>query len=164
MERITKERLEQFVRYEPTTGLLTWIISPGGRAKIGATVGSKHSRGYREARIDGCRLFVHQAVWVLMTGSWPSHQIDHINGDRSDNRWGNLRAAMQYQNSANMRRRPSNQSGFKGVVKTNKNGWTAYIHVSGKTRYLGVFSTPEAASAAYENAAREAWGEYARAA
>lgn len=140
-----------------------WKKTLSARVKVGQVVGSKHSRGYAETKIDGNRMFLHQAAWLYMTGEWPAFQIDHANGRRNDNRWANLRRADQNLNSANMRRRSSNKSGYKGVVRYGESKFVSYIHVMGKTKYLGTYSNPEDAHAAYMSAAKAAWGEYARA-
>lgn len=162
--RTTKEHLEQRVSYDPSTGDIRWLVSTGRRSRVGSIVGSSHSNGYIEMCVDGHRLFAHQAAWVIMTGEWPTFQIDHINGNRKDNRWENLRAAVQKQNSANMRKRSNNKSGYKGVAKIRDGAWGAYIHVNGKTKYLGTYSCPRVAHGAYVMAAAFTWGEYARSA
>jgi hypothetical protein len=159
------EALRAVVAYDHSTGQVVWIARSGKKSRIGQPVGSAHSQGYREASILGHRLFVHRVVWALMTGAWPVGLIDHINGDRADNRWSNLRLATPQMNSANMRRRPNNRSGFKGVVR-GRNGekWLAFIHVSGKTQYLGTHKTPEEAHQTYLEAAKRHFGDFARSA
>lgn len=106
----------------------------------------------------------HRIAWLLVYGEWPTDQIDHINGDRKDNRISNLRLATNAQNAANSRRRAHNTSGFKGAFfHKRRNRWMAQIGVNGRQFHLGYFDTPEAAHAAYCEAAREHYGEFARA-
>lgn len=155
---IVKSRLD----YDPETGLLRWKAKKGSR-RSGKIAGSDHSGGYRELSCNNYRMFAHQAIWAIMTGDWPDFQIDHRNGVRSDNRWDNLRAARQTQNSANMMRRRNNKSGYKGVVENAKGKFLAYIHTKGKTQYLGTFPTAQKAHQAYCDAAQSEWGSYARA-
>ena len=160
---ITQEELKEFVSYDPETGIFRWIKKTGRKGYIGKEVGSKHSRGYKDAKINGKHIFLHRAAWLYMTGSFPVDQIDHKNGDRSDNRWENLREACQQQNSANMKMRKNNKSGLKGVSLYPKgNRWRAFIHIDYKTKYLGSFLSKEEAHAAYIEAAQLKHGEFAR--
>jgi len=162
---ITQERLKELTIYDPETGIFRWRKLAGYKGKIGKIIGSKHSGGYLEAKIDGCRGFLHRFAWFYVTGKWPKNQIDHRNGIKNDNRWSNLREAVQQQNSANQKLRGSNTSGFKGAYFNKKNKkWIANIHLDYKTKYLGSFSSREEAHAAYLAAAIESHGEFARAA
>jgi hypothetical protein len=101
-------------------------------------------------------------AWLYVYGELPSGQIDHIDGDSLNNRISNLRRATVAQNQQN--RRGISRCGVKGVTwcRTSKK-WMARIKSNGKTEYLGVYSSKEAAGAAYEAAARERYGEFARA-
>lgn len=90
-------------------------------------------------------------------------QIDHVNGDGLDNRRCNLRYANGSQNQANRHDLATNTSGFRGVTFHRQRGkWQAQIKVDGKNHYLGLFTSPEAAAAAYDEKAGEYFGEYAR--
>jgi hypothetical protein len=101
-----------------------------------------------------------QKLHQFLTG-WP--MTDHINGDGLDNRRANLRPANDAQNAANSRRRQDNTSGFKGVTWHKwKRRWYARIKCDGQKIDLGYFATPEAAARAYDAAAVELFGEYAR--
>lgn len=161
----TLERLRQLVDYNPETGVFTWKEKTGKKVRVGHEVGSVHSQGYIEAMIDRKRWFLHRLAWFYVHGEVPPQQIDHINGNRADNRIGNLRVASQQQNSGNMRIRSSNQSGLKGVYwRKDLNRWSASIHVNYKTKNLGLFETKEDAHAAYMRAAAKTFGEFARSA
>jgi hypothetical protein len=88
--------------------------------------------------------------------------IDHRDGDRSNNRWDNLRRATASQNCANRRLPRNNKCGFKGVTRTESRRWRAGIHKNGRRRQLGIFSTPQAAHAVYVAAAHKLFGQFAR--
>jgi hypothetical protein len=106
-----------------------------------------------------------RVVWFLCTGEQPPDYLDHINRDRTDNRMANLRPATASQNLANAkawkRRDPSIP---KGVKKEREGRFSARIRVDGKVYPLGSFPTAEEAHAAYISAARDHFGEFARAA
>lgn len=99
-------------------------------------------------------LFMH----TFLTG-WT--RVDHRNGDGLDNRRENLREATAQQNSANRQRNLNNASGFKGVGLDGRR-WRARIQVAGSPRHLGFFDTPEEAAKAYDDAALDLFGEFAR--
>lgn len=107
-------------------------------------------------------LYLHR----LIAGAGESEVVDHINGDPLDNRSCNLRIATRSQNSANRgpdRRRLGKSSRHKGVSWNKRDrAWRAYVHFQGKTRSLGTFATEDDAALAYNKAAVELWGEFAR--
>ena len=153
---IHQDRLQKLLDYDPDTGLFTWLVRTNKRIKIGAAAGSPHNEGYRQIKIDGEKHLAHRLAWLWMTGDWPAHQLDHINGIRDDNRWDNLREATQAENNQNMAMHRDNTSGFMGVCWHRLAGkWMAQIRVAGRSRYLGLFTTPEAAHEAYVAAKSE---------
>jgi hypothetical protein len=146
------KRAHELFNYDPETGKFTRTVE----------VGAKHE-GYLMVCIDGKQYPAHRVAWLMMTGEWPSELIDHANMDRMDNRWGNLRAATTAQNQANVPRRSSNKSGWKGVSWFKPNHkWVTFIQAGGKTRNLGYFDCPAAAHFAYVVAAHAAFGEFSR--
>jgi hypothetical protein len=90
---------------------------------------------------------------------WP--RVDHANGDGLDNRRANLRPASQLLNARNLRKRQGTSSRFKGVCRLPDGRWQANIRINGHSRHLGWFVDEEAAAGAYDNAARELFGEFA---
>ncbi|MDE1814536.1 MAG: HNH endonuclease, partial [Thaumarchaeota archaeon] len=147
------------------TGIFTWLQNRGRHFCAGARAGTRLPLGYWQIYLGGKRYLAHRLAWLYMTGAFPTGHIDHINRDPSDNRWVNLRAATPSQNLANQGLSKSNKSGFKGVCwNKRKRKWQAGIRIGGKQTWLGLFSDPAQAHAAYVRAAIREFGEFARAA
>jgi hypothetical protein len=167
--------------YNPETGVLRWKyrtpdmfqdgkltaaqICAGWNGKhAGAVAGTPHNRGYLHIRIYGRDYLSHRLAWLVVTGEWPTAEIDHANLDKADNRWANLRQAARSQNCANKHVQSNNTSGHKGVHWNKKCGrWVAYIKKSGRRFYLGMFDDIDSASEAYDRASAEHFGDFARA-
>jgi hypothetical protein len=152
-----KERLE----YDAETGVFTWLGDFNAKRvgrRAGTTIGSK---GYRTITIKKRRYYEHRIAWYMMTSEDPTgFEIDHINGDKSDNRFCNLRLATSKANKANCGLAKSNSSGFKGVHRF-RDKWIASITYDRKLIHLGVHECPQKAAAAYDAKAVELFGEYA---
>ena len=159
---LTQERLKEVLAYDPETGVATWRVKRGrshGRARAGY-IGPD---GYWLIMVDGKSYLLHRLARFYMTGEWPKADSDHINLDRADNRWANLREADRSHNNANSHVRSRSQTGFKGV-RPHRNRFVAQITTGkGGVRYLGIRDTPEEAHALYVKAAQERFGEFARA-
>jgi hypothetical protein len=113
--------------------------------------------------IKGRKYSASRCAWLYMTGAWPVDQVDHIDRDRMNNRWRNLREADNSLNQVNTGLRSDNKTGFKGVYWVEAKGkWRARVGVRGRDVHLGYFNTAEEASAAYFKAARLYFGEFAR--
>jgi hypothetical protein len=110
----------------------------------------QQSNGYHGIRIDGALILIHRAVWVLHYGEWPKGEIDHINGDKFDNRIENLRDGDKAANMRNQKLRSDSTSGFPGVhfckAKTCR-PWAARVGINGTWKTLGYFATREEAIA-----------------
>ena len=105
--------------------------------------------------------YAHKLIWLMMTGHLPECQIDHINNIHDDNRYCNLREATHQQNIFNRGIFKNNTTGYKGVIAIN-NRFRATIGFNNKRIHLGYYDTLEEAAAAYEEKARELFGEYYR--
>jgi hypothetical protein len=161
MNLVSLEYLRIRLVYCPITGSMTW---KSGRCKsrIGKEAGTNHD-GYRVVVLQGKMYRVHRLAWMLMTGEWPEHEIDHINLDRGDNRWVNLRAADKRGNACNTGIRADNKSGFKGVCwDKDRRKWRADIKLPHIRKHLGLFADPAVAHAAYAQAAKKFFGEFGR--
>lgn len=109
--------------------------------------------GYRLGKINNVSYRAHRVVWAITNGDWPADQIDHINGDTSDNRPINLRSVKQPENGKNQKRSSSNKSGVTGVHWLSQSRmFRAAIKVNGKTKHLGLFPSIEEAAASRKSA------------
>ena len=158
---LTQARLKSALDYDPETGVFRWLVATGGRV-IGQAAGSRHCKGYLRIRVDGEQYLAHRLAWLYVTGEWPDRALDHINGDKMDNRIANLRLASASENNMNVSARRSNKTGLKGVFPVGKR-YMAQIRANGKVHYIGRFATPEEAHQAYLQRARELHGDFARA-
>lgn len=160
----SKEELNTLLRYEPHTGLLFWrkrtedkFVNVGSHslahtcAKWNGRFADKEALtkmnlGYRCGRLKRDYVMAHRVIWKLMTGDDPI-QVDHIDGDRSNNRWDNLRDVTSAENHRNAARRSDNTSGVVGVYWDKRmRKWTASIVL--KSLYLGSYDSFEDAVAA----------------
>lgn len=164
---LTQAQLQEVIRYDPLTGQFFWRTCrwrrPQNAAPIEREIVPKPDHGYARVRIEGVLYYMHRVAWLYMTGDWPSDEIDHINGNRSDNTFSNLREATSEQNKHNVGLCATNTSGFKGVSWDKRDRrWYPYIWVNNKKRHLGSFSSAEEAHKAYTTAAQRLRGEFAR--
>jgi hypothetical protein len=155
---LTQERLKAVAKYNPETGEFIRLQKTTSWVKLGEPMGCLHHSGYRYICIDRKVVGAQRLAFLYMTGRWPKNCVDHINGDRADNRWCNLREATNTQNTHNAKRRADNKSGFKGVRLHYSGKWEARV----AQKHYGLFATPEEAHAARCKAIAELHGEFAR--
>lgn len=149
---ISQSELREAANYDPETGLFTWRKPLSNKYAPGDPMGFLNSRGYVNLWIRGHRGLAHRFAWIYMHGELPEGQIDHINGDRRDNRISNLRVVSNRENSRNQRLCKNNQLGITGVYfRTNDDRWYASITVD-KRHHLGSFKTLLDAAAARKSA------------
>ena len=142
--------------YEPKTGLFINKTTRNPRAPIGQLAGYTNTIGYVVIQVNSRKIHAHRLAWFYMTGEWPSHQIDHINRNRSDNRFCNLRPVTSAENMQNTTDRTNNTSGHRGVTwHKQRQKWQAQISVNNKHKYLGLFDNLEDAIAARTNAVNQ---------
>lgn len=178
MAELTFSQVDAVLKCNPETGELFWKerttsmfslgrLTPETNASIfnqkfagKAALNAISNSGYRKGRVLGRCSQAHRVVWLLCFGEWPADQIDHINGNRSDNRIVNLRCVTASENGRNAQHPKRSKSGAIGVRHsraTTKDSWQARITVGGKVISLGVFSTVEEAVFARQ-AAQKAYG------
>lgn len=138
------------LEYCQGTGVFTWRVNRG-KARVGMCAGTTTARGYTKIGVGRDAFLAHRLAWLFAYGEFPTVDIDHINGNRADNRLCNLREATRAQNMQNLRGPVvTNKSGFLGVDFNKSSGsWRAQIRINGVKKYLGVFDTPEKANHAY---------------
>jgi hypothetical protein len=161
-QKVTGTLLDMFLSYNPDTGMFIRKLSTNSKSRAGDYVTVKNDEGYIIVTVMGARLRAHRVAWVWMTGRWPELDIDHINGDRSDNRFLNLRQATRSQNLQNAGLRLSNKTGHKGVHFCHeRQKYVAQIKINKWPKVLGRFQTLEAAIEARQAAEKEFYGEFA---
>ena len=147
-EELSQSRLRSLLHYDPSTGVFTRRVSTNNRVKPGDIAGSKDMAGYSKIMVNNKLYKAHRLAWFYVHGAWPCRELDHINGDRSDNRLCNLREATSAENKQNIKARADNKVGYLGV-SPYRSKYQARIRVDGTQIYLGNFDTPEQAHQAY---------------
>ena len=148
--------------FEYKDGALLWKNPRARRCKAGMKAGSIGSDGYLYVAVFGKKMPVHRVVWAMHNGSLLDY-LDHINGDRTDNRIENLRIATRQENSFNKAVRSDNQTGITGVRwHSQRQKWNARIKVNGREKSLGNYLTKCAAENARLAAELKYFGIYSR--
>jgi hypothetical protein len=151
---LTQADLKAILSYDPEAGTFR-------RLNTGKLTGHVQKQGYAVIQIMRKRHKRSRLAWLYMTGEWPAAMVDHRNGDRSDDRWSNLRAAAHGQNQRNSRgRRPDCLKGAFWHKRDQR--WRAQIYLNSRPIHLGYFDSEEEAHAAYCEAAKKYHGDFAR--
>lgn len=156
---VTQELLKELFTYEPDTGNFYWNETGQGRNAVGVPAGCLSDQGYILISYRGMRhARAHRLAWLYVYGVHPSGYIDHINGNRADNRIANLREVTKAGNQQNVKApRRHNSSGYLGVVSNKRRTrWISQITKNGKAIYLGSFATPQEAHERYLQEKRQA--------
>lgn len=149
------DELKTILSYNSETGEFYWCRQVGNRIKTGSLAGHRRENGYIEIGILGKKLYAHRLSWLFSYGEWPKRLIDHIDGDRANNRISNLRDATHRINIENLRG-PMKNNGQKrlGVYISGKK-YCARITSGGQYFELGRFNTLDEAGDAYLAAKRK---------
>jgi hypothetical protein len=144
---MTADELRARVGYDPESGIFY--------GRHGRPIGMPHNAGYVTVSVMGRKWLAHRIAWLYARGEWPK-VIDHINGDRGDNRLCNLREVTKRANSQNMRGAMSNSaSRLIGASPDKQTGrWLSQIRIDGKKHHIGRFDTAAEAHQAYLAAKR----------
>ena len=174
-DALTQEYLLSILDYDPEAGVFVWRArTPRARyertdkgwntRRAGTEAGGVNVHGYVMINLFGIPKYVHRLAFLWMTGETPA-QIDHIDTNRANNRWSNLRPTTDTGNRANTFRRSDNTSGIKGVCWDRQRlRWFAQLHISGRHIFLGYHDRKEDAALAYAAGAARYFGEFARSA
>jgi hypothetical protein len=163
MNRISHEQLLAEFSYDPESGIFCRLVR-AGRIQPGPIENVATGTGYVYLAIHNRKYLAHRLAWFYMIGRWPV-EIDHINGNKIDNRFRNLRPATRAQNEGNKFLRKDSSSGVKGVRwDDTKEMWYAYITTNGVMKNLGYHKEMANAIAARQRAALARDGEFFRAA
>lgn len=152
---LTVQKANSRIHYCPDSGAFTWKVDTG-RVKPGDSAGCINDDGYLSIVLCRKRYRAHRLAWFLMSGEFPHGDIDHINGDRSDNRWSNLRCVTRSENQQNQSMHSNNTSGVNGVYWCkNRRKWRARIVANGKTSTIGFYDDLADAASARRKADEE---------
>lgn len=156
MNALDSTLLRQILNYDPDTGIFTWKKKISKKVVIGTEAGCLRN-DYVTINIMGKRYQAHRLALIYIHGHCDSYDVDHINGNKSDNRISNLRFATRSENKQNiLKKQPNNKSGYTGVDwHKSSNAWRATITIMRKQKHLGIFKTPEEAHEAYIQAKKQ---------
>ena len=149
MSDIDFTHVQEILDYCPLMGKFTWKIRVNRKVAVGSNAGTVNNHGYMIITIKGKKYLAHRLAWLFTHKTFPNGFIDHINGDRTDNKIENLRVVTNSENLQNQRK-PRGNNPYLGVSIVKSTGrWQANITVNKKQKNLGHFNSPELARDAY---------------
>lgn len=160
-KELTQSELKQLLNYNPDTGVFTWLADVAQRVKTGDVAGcirdSPAGKSYIKIQVNHVPHSAHRLAFLYMTGSMPINQVDHEDGDGTNNKWLNLRNATNKENACNRRVPSNNTSGVMGVAWIERlHKWRARIRINGKLTHIGMFVDFDDAVTARKSAEVEA--------
>ena len=160
---MTQTRLMELLDYDPDTGIFINKVTRRN-ATMGSTVGWMNKPGgYLRARVEGKVYMLHRLAWLYVHGNLPLIHIDHIDGDKLNNRIANLRLASRSENLRNRGKQSDNTSGWCGVSLNKDTGtFKAFITLENYAYHLGLYRSPEIAAAVYAYVCQQIHGEFAK--
>lgn len=147
--QLNAQILHELLSYDPLIGVFAWKKARRG-VVVGKPLGTDNGNGYLRITVLGRSEYAHRLAWMYVHGEMPKNHIDHINGNKQDNRIANLRDVTNAENAQNK----PNATGVSWHKKAGK--WQAHICVHKRKTYLGLFNDFDAASAAYKQAKESA--------
>lgn len=156
-------QLKELLSYDPVTGIWTWLHPEQmNRKHIDAVAGTISVHGYRIITFSGTKYRSARLAWFYMTGEWPKDDIDHINKDKADDRWSNLRDILHSDNALNRDLQSNNASGVRGVHwDSSRSKWFVQVKKDGVNHFIGRYDDFDEAIAARDLAAIELHGDFA---
>jgi hypothetical protein len=152
MSVMTQSELKQVLSYDQETGVFTWLVRTSSRSNVGEMAGGLDAKGYIVICIKYKRYLAHRLIWFYMTGKFPENQIDHIDGNKANNRFSNLRDVTNQQNHFNTKAKGSSFDKAKGK-------YSAKIMINGKSIHLGYYKTAIEARSIYATAKLDLHGK-----
>jgi len=154
MSELTQAELKEVLRYEPESGKWFWIkTSKYRKSNLGKEAGcvskSGNLKGRRSINVRGKLYLASRLAWLYMTGKWPKHMIDHMDGNPSNDKWENLRDIRRGENVRNSMKR-----GYTWCNDRSK--WRVRYRLNGKLNHIGYFNCQLDARAAYLSAIKSA--------
>lgn len=153
------ETLQRLVSYNPETGAFT-RLQPRLPAHSVPSIGIKMVNGYRWISLQKRHYYAHRLAWVLTHGRWPKY-IDHINGDKEDNRLVNLREASNVENGRHRTTTISNTGYFGVHYRKDRNTYSIRVSVEGKLFSKSGIRCAETAAKMRDELAKKHFGEFA---
>ena len=139
--RLTQEALKKILHYNPDSGVFTRITRTSNSIKNGDVAGGINANGYHTISVESRRYYAHRLAWLYVKGYFPEKLIDHINRNKEDNRFCNLRESSYSCNFQNCGIRTNNTSGVVGVSWDKyRKKWGSHITVDGTNYHLGRFT------------------------
>jgi hypothetical protein len=164
MKQLTQARLKERLHYDPVTGIFTWKEVRYSNSLANTLINARdvgrragtNLKGYVNIWLDGRGYGAQRLAFLYMTGRWPVEQVDHINRNRSDNRWCNLREVTLRENLLNKSVYSNNTSGIPGVNwhKRDKK-WYVRINTAAGRKHVGAYESIEEATAARKQAEKK---------
>lgn len=162
---LTCQRAFEVLDYFEEEGILSWKEGTYAHARQkNGQAGTFNGKGYRIIKVDGSWYMVHRVLWLMHYEVWPSEQIDHIDGDKNNNKISNLRDVTGSVNCHNQGVRVSNTTGYTGVELRDSGRWRASVTINRQRIGLGTFNTYQEASEAVATAKAPFAPEYMSAA
>jgi hypothetical protein len=159
-DKLTQDLLKELFEYRD--GVLYWKVSKATNIKVGDAAGYLNSNGYFYTKVNKKKYLNHRLIFLMHHGYLPQF-LDHIDGNRVNNKIENLRPATPFENNRNARTRKDNTSGIKGVYWNKRaKKWMAKIKINKERKHIGCFKTLEEAAEAIKKAREELHGEFAR--
>jgi hypothetical protein len=158
---LTQDKLKEILNYDQSTGIFNWKISPKKNINIGDIAGCNF-RGYIVITIGNKKYRAHRLAFLYMNNDIPDCEIDHIDLNRSNNKFINLRLATTSENQCNVLIRKDNKTGYKGVSLNKYGTWTARATYKKVNYNLGTFKDIELANKAYQDFVKIHHGNFYR--